>query len=375
LIEVLAEGPDFRPRRGRRHPLVAILALAGTALRCGFRSSSRRVAWGRIYGPELLRALGFSRVRGPSVGTLHTVLRQIDRAALATKLGAWAATVPAATPAGSPGPAGIARDGKTRRASRKQGAPGAHPPLRWAAVRPRLGLGLAQRGGPDTPNALGGVPDVLRDVVLAGRGIPTDSLPTQRAVARTIVTAGGDLVRPVKENQPPRLGQIQDSFAHPTLWAATFHVAATVNRGHGRVERRRLVSRTALPDVTAWPGLQPVERIERTRGPTKTGVAQTEAGAGISRRAPARADAARLLASARWHWHIENRSHGLRDVTFAEDRAQVRAGRIPPIMAALRTTISGLLRVHGEPNSAAALRHFAGRPRAAMALIGLAVEN
>ena len=38
LIEVLAEIPDFRKNRGKRHPLVAILALAGRAMRCGYRS-------------------------------------------------------------------------------------------------------------------------------------------------------------------------------------------------------------------------------------------------------------------------------------------------------------------------------------------------
>jgi len=364
--------PDFRQRRGLRPPLVAILALACTAMLCGFRSYSSMVEWGRIYGPELMRALGFTRVRGPSVGTLHAVLRQLDRDALEAKLGAWAEAVLAATPAGSDGPEGIALDGKTLRGSRKQGAPGAH---RLAAVSHRLGLGLAQQAVPDTTNELGVVQAVLHDLVLAGRVITTDSLHTQREVARTIVTAGGDYVLPVKENQPTLLGQIQDVFAHPQLWAETFQVAETVNSGHGRVERRRLVTSTALLDFTDWPGLQQVYRIERTRVRKKTGVAQTEAGYGISSLAPARADAAGLLAYTRWHWHIENRSHWVRDVTFDEDRSQVRAGSIPQIMAALRNTIIGLLRAHGEPNIAAALRHFAGRPRAAMALIGIGVEN
>jgi len=38
LIEVLAEIPDFRKNHGKRHPLGAILALAGRAMRCGYRS-------------------------------------------------------------------------------------------------------------------------------------------------------------------------------------------------------------------------------------------------------------------------------------------------------------------------------------------------
>jgi hypothetical protein len=38
LIEVLAAIPDFRHPRGKRPPLAAILALAGSAMLCGYRS-------------------------------------------------------------------------------------------------------------------------------------------------------------------------------------------------------------------------------------------------------------------------------------------------------------------------------------------------
>jgi len=37
LIEVLAEIPDFRQHHGKRHSLVAILALACSAMRWGYR--------------------------------------------------------------------------------------------------------------------------------------------------------------------------------------------------------------------------------------------------------------------------------------------------------------------------------------------------
>jgi predicted transposase YbfD/YdcC len=57
-----------------------------------------------------------------------------------------------------------------------------------------------------------------------------------------------------------------------------------------------------------------------------------------------RAVAARLLALVRGHWHIENQSHGGRDVTFDEDRSQVRCGHISPVMAGLRNTIIGWIR-------------------------------
>lgn len=372
LIEVLAEVPDFRRRRGRRHPLVAILALACTAMLCGFRSYSTIVEWGRTYGPELMGALGFTRVAGPSVGTLHTVLRHLDREALESKLGAWAEGVLAASP-GEPGVAeGIALDGKTLRGSRKQGAPGAHL---LSAVGQRLGLSLARRAVPDETNELGVVRAVLRDLVLSGRVVTADALHTQKEVAGAILAGGGDYVLPVKENQPHLLAQIEDVFAHPALFGGGFAVAETTGVGHGRVERRRLTASPPPPGCSDWPGLRQVYRIERTVARKRTGARRQEVAYGITSLPPGRADAARLLGYARWHWHIENRSHWVRDVTFDEDRSQVRAGGIPQVMAALRNTVIGLLRSAGERNIAAALRRLAGQPTAAMALIGIHLEN
>jgi hypothetical protein len=59
------------------------------------------------------------------------------------------------------------------------------------------------------------------------------------------------------------------------------------------------------------------------------------------------------------------------DVTYDEDRSQVRRGSIPQIMAALRNLIIGLMRSTGETNIAAACRRFAAQPGAALALIGI----
>ena len=72
---------------------------------------------------------------------------------------------------------------------------------------------------------------------------------------------------------------------------------------------------------------------------------------------------------------IENKSHWVRDVTFDEDRSQVRCGNIPHMMAALRNTAIGLLRWAGHTNIAAACRRLAAQPAQALALIGIAFEN
>jgi hypothetical protein len=79
----------------------------------------------------------------------------------------------------------------------------------------------------------------------------------------------------------------------------------------------------------------------------------------------------RLLDLVRGHWAIENRLHWVRDVTFDEDRSQVRKAHAPHVLATLRNTAIGLIRMAGGTSIASALRHLAHRVGDAVRLIGL----
>ena len=71
----------------------------------------------------------------------------------------------------------------------------------------------------------------------------------------------------------------------------------------------------------------------------------------------------------RGHWHIENRLHYVRDVTFGEDRSRLRTRAAPQILAALRNLTITLLHRSGATNLAAARRAFAYHPRRALRLL------
>jgi DDE family transposase len=80
---------------------------------------------------------------------------------------------------------------------------------------------------------------------------------------------------------------------------------------------------------------------------------------------------ARLLDLARGQWGIENGLHWVRDVTFDEDRCQVRTGSGPRVMATLRNLAISVLRLAGAANIAAGLRWAARAPARTLALLGL----
>ena len=145
--------------------------------------------------------------------------------------------------------------------------------------------------------------------------------------------------------------------------------------GHARLEERHLTLSSGLQGYLDWPGVEQIFRIHRRRVQRRTGVIEEETVYGVTSLGAERAGADAILRIVRGHWHIENRSHWVRDVTFAAARSQVRVGSIPEVMAALRNLTIGLWRWSGATNLAAAGRYYAAHPDQALALLGVAVEN
>lgn len=123
----------------------------------------------------------------------------------------------------------------------------------------------------------------------------------------------------------------------------------------------------------AWPHLEQVYWVRRER--TVKAKTTVEVGYGIASLGPKEADAQRLLSLNREYWGIENGLHWVRDVTFGEDRSQVRSEAAPQVCAGLRNLGIALLRRSGATNIAATLRTFSARPRAAVALVLAALSQ
>ena len=143
----------------------------------------------------------------------------------------------------------------------------------------------------------------------------------------------------------------------------------TLDKGHGRVERRTLKATTALNDYLDWPGVAQVGQVHsevlkdgQTAQETRyfiTSVPRSVAGAG------------ELLTWARGHWSVENRSHYVRDVTLGEDASRIRKRSGPQVMAAFRNATIGLLRTMGVTNIAEAIRRNASQVGMLFARLGI----
>jgi predicted transposase YbfD/YdcC len=212
---------------------------------------------------------------------------------------------------------------------------------------------------------------VLEGLVLKGRVITLDAMHTQKQTAKAIIGCQADYVMLVKGNQPKLLDDIQFVFQQAGEFDHQLSMSETVDYGHGRIEHRRLKASSELADYIDWPGIDQVFQLKRTFTHKNSGEQINEMVFGITSLKKQQANPHRLLGYVRQHWHIENKSHWVRDVTFGEDHSQVRCGNIPQVMAALRNTVIGLMRWCGESNIAAACRRFAAQPDQALEMIGI----
>ncbi len=125
----------------------------------------------------------------------------------------------------------------------------------------------------------------------------------------------------------------------------------------------------------AFPYVAQVFALRRTTTVVATGATRTETVYGVTSLSPTQASPARLLALVRAHWTIENRLHWVRDVTFDEDRSQIRRGAAPQVMATLRNLAVSLLRLAGARYIAPALRHLGWRgPSTVFRLLGIDLQ-
>ena len=93
---------------------------------------------------------------------------------------------------------------------------------------------------------------------------------------------------------------------------------------------------------------------------------------GLTSLLPQRGSPAQVLAYNRDHWQIENCLHYVRDMTYDEDRSQVRKGSRPRVMATVRNVAISLLRLAGATSIAAATRYLGRRIERPLRLLGLA---
>jgi hypothetical protein len=206
LLAYLATIPDPRARAGRRHPLVAILALAAAAVLSGARSFAAIAEWATDPPQAVRSALGVRRdpLTGcfivPTQATIRRTLGRLDAAPLAAVLGAWLAGRDRHQ---RPRRRAMAVDGKPLRGARAAGSDGRQVHL-LAGMDHATRAVLAQQQVGGAPEEVPTFAPLLEPLDLAGVVVTADALQTHPDAATFLVTAKqAHYMFQVKATSPP----------------------------------------------------------------------------------------------------------------------------------------------------------------------------
>lgn len=355
LADTLAQVPDPRAARGRRHPWVALLLLIAVGLLTGANSQRALARFGQNLKRLQLRQLGFRTP--PSQPTLQRVLSRVDVEQVEAIFRGWLSQLQIAWRQNAAGWLdGIAVDGKTLRGARRLGAKDVHL---LSACSSSKGVVLDQMAVPDTTSEIGVVGELLARLPLSGRTVTFDAAFTQWAVAEQILRQGAAYLMVVKGNQPTLRSDI--------AWATAFRGRCTdhaesVQCAHGRIERRTLWVGPATAvrhQVLGWPGARQILELTRHVVHKRTGRVQTETVYAVTSLDHQQADASALLVLWQQHWTIENCIHWVRDVVFGEDHSTTRIGQAPQTLAAFRNLVLSIIRLWRGADITASREYFA----------------
>jgi len=350
---------DLRKARGKRYSLTTVLMIVVLAKLSGFNSPTEIAEWGAHHQNEVETLLKIKVKRMPERSTYRRVLAyQVYEAEMERWVGEY-------NQAGKRGSI-YALDGKALlgMSKREDGT----PEYALSVYDVELGKTMSQVEVGSKENEITKAPQAIKMAKIAGKVVTADALHTQQRLAQTILDEHGNYVFPVKENQPnlykniqalfapdypkPGFGKIQTDFLH----------AQKVNKGHGRIEKRTLITSEMLNAYAAWPGLAQVYRLEREFQWWRQGrcyKTSCEVEFGITSLSREKADPMQLLMIRRAHWGIETGSHYRRDVTLREDATRFTIGHGTRVMANINNLVLALIRQAGFLNAAQARRFFA----------------
>ena len=244
-----------------------------------------------------------------------------------------------------------------------------------AAYLPEEGIVLAEVALDCNENEITIAPRVLKNLDLRQKVVIGDAMYTQRALSIQIVSAGGDYVWLVKDNQQRLRWDLEKLFEanEPIPGLASlpddFCFSRTIDKRHGRLEEQWITVSSMLRDYVDWPNLEQVFKLERHVTNIKTGKVKEEEVYGITSISREKANPKYLLKIVRMEWGIENVLHYRRDVTLKEYATRLTKSKAGYIMAIINNLILGLLAINGYRNVASARRYFDANPMDAFALI------
>ena len=243
---------DPRRPQGRRHNLLDIIAMTICAVVAGAEGwddvelfAQCKEDWFRTF-LELPNGI-------PCSDTFARVFARLDPDRFRECFTQWVSSIHQLTQGQA-----VAIDGKTVRRShdRRAGQEAIHMVSAWASEN---SLVLGQTRTEAKSNEITAIPRLLEMLELKGCIVTIDAMGCQKGISQTILDRGADYVLAVKGNQGQLYQDIGDLFQAEDGTGVNdlpHDYATTLNKGHGRIERRECWSISDPPElVEGLPGV------------------------------------------------------------------------------------------------------------------------
>lgn len=289
----------------------------------------------------------------PSHDTFNRVFAQIDPDCFLACFMAWTGEIKKVIDAEKT----IKIDGKTLRRShdRSFGKGPLHLVSAWASG---VCLTLGQVKTREKSNEITAIPELINMLDITGYTITIDAMGCQREIAKLIKSKGGDYLFALKSNHKDLFEAVSYLFedaAKKDFKDLKHTIHKTLEKNHGRIEKRIVVSTDAIQGIVSksdWAGVKSVVRVYSER--TIDGETTCSTRYYLS---SLPADAEKQASIIRSHWEIES-MHWILDVTFNEDNSRIRKNHGPQNMALLRKLVLNLLKSDMEIKASIKNRRF-----------------
>jgi predicted transposase YbfD/YdcC len=380
LYQVCQQAVDGRKARGKRYDLAGLLVVLVLAKLAGMQSVLGASDWIQDQEALLRAGLQLSWKRMPCANTYSYALARLDSQQVNVALAAWFVRKEAESRCGEEpsrlvGQASerhvhLAVDGKALRGTGKQAYGGEEPQKQVLHVyEAQTGIVVQQCPIAQEHNEVSTLKPLLTETLCKGRILTTDAAQSYHDFGRLVQRAGGDVVLFIKDNTPVTRADLELFFEDPEADRRAWHSFEQVEKGHGRLERRHILTSPDLNDYLYrdWGEVGQVFRVQRERkSRDKHSVEVVYGWTSLSHQ---RCGPQRLSQLIRAHWAVENRLHWRRDATLGEDRCGVRFPPVAQMLAVLNSVVLSLMDLHHVSNVARQRRRFASHPHEALAWV------
>lgn len=380
LYAICQQLTDGRAARGKRYDLATLLVLLVLAKLAGMKSLLGASDWVRDQRERLCKELCLTWKRMPCANTYKYVLARLDSQQVNNQLAAWLVRCEAQSRCGeepsrlvaqsSKQKVHLAIDGKVLKGTGNQMYGGERAQKQVLHVyEVHTGIVLQQRPIAEKHNEVSELKPLLTETLCKGRILTADAAQSYHEFGRLVQRAGGDVIVIVKENTPVARADLELFFEDEQADRSTWQSFEHIQKGHGRLERRHILTSPDLNDYLRrdWGEVGQVFRLQRERKIKDQ--KSVEVVYGWTSLSPQRCSPQPLLQLIRDHWAVENRLHWRRDATLGEDRCGVRLPSVAQMLAVLNSLVLSLMDFHGVSNVARQIRRFASHPHEAHAWV------